>query len=100
MKKAIIIIVAVIILGGGAWWYFNNSAGSAAPVATAPAPLVPTQKATEPAAPAPAGTPNTVTIPASGSTDADLSQEAAAVDMQMSGLNSDNTSADNGLNSQ
>jgi hypothetical protein len=98
MKKLVILIIVVILLAGGAWWYFNNQNTPSVPAA-APAALVPTEPV-GPTTPPPAGTPNTVTIPVTGSTDSDLDQETAGIDTQMNGLNSDNASADSGLSSQ
>ena len=97
------IIIAVIVIGaalGGGWWYINNySASSSSRAAAAPAPLVVSDNV--PPAPAPTpGTPNSVVIPATGSSDDALAQESAEVDAQISGLDSDNAKSDSSLSSQ
>lgn len=100
MKK-VFVLVLVIVLGGSAWWYVNNSFNKTPPPA-APSELVvtdPNAAAHGPATPI-GGTPNTVTIPLTGSSDAALDQYVANVDIQMSGLATDNTKADSGLSAQ
>ena len=99
MLKIIIGLIIVVAVAGGGWWYMTNSSNNPAP-APLPAALVPSQTPIQPAATSTPGTPNTVIIPASGSTDSDLNQEAAEVDTQLNGLVSDNASADKGMNSQ
>lgn len=99
-KLAIGILVLIMVAGAGGWWYLNNKAASSAiPAASAPAPLVATQDVA-PATPPTAGTPNSVVIPATGSSDDALAQESAEVDTQISGLTTDSAKADTSLSSQ
>jgi|GEM_PF-6445291 len=106
MKKIILAILIIVVLGLAGWWYVSGQpplsslfGQSSNTVPTqAPAPLTVTSTAT--ATPAVPGTPNTVTIPLTGSSDAALDQYTGNVDAQMSGLTTDNASADAGLNAQ
>jgi hypothetical protein len=106
MKKVIFSILMLVLLGGAGWWYLNGmpsfsslfgQSSNTTPV-QAPAPLQVTSNAT--ATPATPGTPNTVTIPLSGSSDAALDQYSANLDAEMNGLTTDTARADTGLSAQ
>jgi hypothetical protein len=106
MKKLILTILILVILGLAGWWYANGQpplsslfgqSSNTTPV-QAPAPLQVTSNAT--ATPTTPGTPNTVVIPLTGSSDAALDQYTGNVDTQMSGLTTDTANADAGLSAQ
>ncbi len=86
-----VIILLVIVLG--AWWYFAQTPKVTAPTSVS----TQTEQTAAPVAPQP----TTVNgISTTDTSDAAISQDTAAVDAQMSSLNSDNTSVDSGMSTQ
>jgi len=83
-SKIWIWVIVILIIIGGVWWYLSSSSSST-PSTT------PTQQT------------NTTSVTGANpndDSDAAMAQDATAIDTQMSGLNSDNASADQGLASQ
>jgi hypothetical protein len=105
MKKTAIILGLVIVIASGTWAYgtFTNSipffSRQETPRAT-PVALQVDPNATVGAVPSNAGTPNSVIIPATGSSDAALEQYTATIDTQMLGLVADASSTDLGMSRQ
>lgn len=79
-------MIVIIIIIAGIWWYMSSSSSS---TPTAPA-ATETQQS---------NTGVTGTSPTDDS-DAAMAQDTSAIDTQMTGLTSDNESADQGLASQ
>lgn len=92
----LVTIGVTVVVAIGAWWYMSNSSQTGTSEQ---------QTATEnPSAPTGAqntsGTSARSAVSASVSTDASLQRDASGIDTQISGLNSDAASADQGLSSQ
>ena len=97
------VIVAVIIIGGaGYYWY--TSMQSVPSTAVTAATTTDQNSVTQNTASAPAGGTsgtNANALPSgSSNTDASLNQDTAAIDAQMSGLSTDNASANQSVNDQ
>jgi hypothetical protein len=87
----LVTVGVVVVAALGAWWYMSAPSQTGTPEQAAGNPSAQT------------GTQNTSgssAISASASTDASLQQDASSIDTQISGLNSDAASADQGLSSQ
>jgi hypothetical protein len=92
MTKWIIGIVVVVIAAGALWWSGWLGSMHMSPVAT-------TQTATTtPSQTAPA--PINGMSASNDNSDAAITQDTAAIDAQMQGLNSDNANTDSSLNDQ
>ena len=87
--KNIVGVLVVVVIGVGIVWYMRHSAS--APGGQNGVSDQPTQGQQSAAAKASLS---------QGSSDADLSQDTSTIDTQMNGLNSDNTSIDQGMNSK
>jgi hypothetical protein len=98
--KVIIGIIAAIIIIGGGGYYWYKSMHSMAPVTTT-APAATNEAAMTGTAPATNNTANTNALPSgTNNTDASLNQDTAAIDGQMTGLSTDNASANQSVNDQ
>lgn len=92
----LVTIGVIVVVAVGAWWYMGNFSQTGTSKQ---------QTAAENSS-APTGTQNTSgtsagpTVSASASTDAALQQDAGSIDTQISDLNSDTASADQGLSNQ
>jgi hypothetical protein len=89
-KIIVWVVVILIILGGLFYWYeyMHTPKVSTSMTATSSA-MLPSAAATAAANPLPAGT---------STSDAALSQDTAAIDAQMNGLDSDNTNMTSSVN--
>ena len=92
------IIAAIIIIGGGGYYWYK-SMHSAVPTTAVEATTTTDQAATTPAPATNAATANALPSGTSN-TDASLNQDTAAIDAQMTGLGTDNASANQSVNDQ
>ena len=94
--KVLVGIVVVLILAGGAYYWYSSTHSAVNPTlqtATSTDSMqgMQTQGSTESASVLPSG---------SGTSDASLNQDTAAIDSQMTGLDSDNASVNSSVNDQ
>jgi hypothetical protein len=97
-SKIVGIVVVVVLVIAGGWWYFASQ-GQAGTNAMPYGQAGTQAGAQEPSSVANGGSASDVT-PAQGSSDAALDQDSAQINAQLQGLNSDNSSFDNGVNNQ
>jgi hypothetical protein len=109
LKILIAVLVVVVIGGTGAWLYMMQSTAQtvATPLSTStttagtlPASATTGVTGTQGTASAQPAASGSGAVTSSSDSDASLQQDASSIDSQMSGLNSDNASTDQGMNSQ
>lgn len=107
--KLIMGAVAVVVLGIGGWWYMNKSSNSVVSTIGQTETQANTGMTAQPGTqPSPYGGSVQSNTSATGgasavstnNSDAAMTQDASAIDGEMSGLTADNTSADQGMNSK
>ena len=94
-SKITVGVAAILLVVFGVWWYAHTSTTSMMPATTQTGTVA--ESTTTSASTAASATGAT---PASDTSDAAMAQDAANIDGQMTGLNSDNANTDQGLNSQ
>ena len=98
ISKIIIGLVVVVLIAGGVWWYMNSNSSVAAPATDQTSDQINTDDTTYPTTST--GNTNSTNVSANTASDASIGQDTTNIDSQMSGLNGDNASADQGLNGQ
>ncbi len=102
MSKTTIIVICVVVallVAGGIWWWSMSTANApsspAAYAPSAPPAAMPTQTQGTNTAPAQAPT-----LAATGTSDAALNADLSQIDSQMNGMSGDNASINQGLTDQ